>query len=100
MLYYVVHVYIEEAVATRWLDWMTSVHVPDVLRTRCFDSARLSQLLEPVRPGYKAYQVQYVTTSADRLEEYRQRHAAHLQDEHTQKFAGRFVASRYVYRDL
>lgn len=94
-IFYTVHVYIEESIAKEWQDWMIRVHIPDVMRTRCFDGSQISALIEPEKGGYKGFQIQYNTTS-DRFATYQLDFAARLQKEHTEKYAGRFIASRFI----
>jgi len=92
---YTVHIYIEETVSKEWQDWMIRVHIPDVMRTRCFDGNQISSLVEPVMEGYKGFQIQY-NTSPDRFSGYQSDFAERLQKEHTEKYQGKFFASRFI----
>ena len=44
----------QASVESDWVDWMTRVHVPDVLRTGCFSDCRLCKVLgsEGEQPSY------------------------------------------------
>ncbi len=96
---YTVHIYIEEAIAQEWQDWMIRVHIPDVMRTRCFDGSQISALVDPVKEGYQGFQIQYNTSSA-RFSDYQAHFAARLQKEHTEKYEGKFLASRFITANL
>ena len=94
MILYNVTVNIENAVADEWLQWMKEVHVPDVMRTGIFIQNTIFRILADEDSGGKSYSVQYTCESMEKYEEYREKYAAALQTEHTQKFKDRFVAFR------
>ncbi len=96
---YTVHIYIEESIAQEWLDWMMRVHIPDVMRTRCFDGSQINALVEPHKEGYKGFQIQYNTTR-ERFATYQSDFAERLQQEHTNRYHGRFLALRFVLESL
>ncbi len=93
---YSVTVQVDSALAAEWLGWMRSVHIPEVLATGCFRRCTVGQVLEP-RVGHReAFVLEYEATSGEALQEYRARHAEALQRAHTERYAGRFEASRSV----
>ncbi len=96
---YSVHIFIQESIADNWQDWMIRVHIPDVMRTRCFDGSQLSALIEPSKEGYRGFQIQYYTTPG-RFAVYQADFAARLQKEHAEKYVGKFMASRFVTKML
>ncbi len=96
---YTVHIYIEEAIAKEWQDWMIRVHIPDVMRTRCFDGSQIKSLIEPVKQGFLGFQIEYNTTP-ERFEDYQANFAARLQKMHTEKYEGKFIASRFITANL
>ena len=44
--YLQVEITIEAGIESEWLDWMTRVHVPDVVRTGCFFECHIYQVVE------------------------------------------------------
>ena len=96
---YTVHIYIETSIAKEWTEWMICTHIPDVMRTRCFDGSQISALLEPRKEGYHGFQIQYNTTP-ERFADYQSNFAARLQKEHTDRYQGRFLASRFITEEL
>ena len=96
---YSVHIYIENSFAKDWYEWMLGVHIPDVMRTRCFVGTKFSELIEPAKAGYQGYIIQYNTTE-ERLAEYQSNFAATLQAEHTARYEGHFLAERFISKNL
>lgn len=99
IIFYTVHIYIECAIAQEWQDWMIRVHIPDVMRTRCFDGSQITALVEPIKEGYQGFQIQYNTTS-QRFLAYQTNFAARLQKKHEEKYEGRFSASRFITKNI
>ena len=95
MIIYSVTVSIEPAIEQQWLDWMQSVHVPDVLRTGCFSECRIGKAMETDGPD-STYVMQYQCASLVDYHRYRDNFAPALQKDHTDRYAGRFRASRQL----
>ena len=99
MIIYSVTVAIEDSVEQDWLDWMKRVHVPDVVGTGCFSECRIHKVLES-GGGEQSYVLQYRCRSLEEYHRYRDNFAAALQKDHTDRFAGRFRASRQLLEEL
>lgn len=94
MIIYNVTVNIEESVQQEWLAWMKKTHIPEVINTGMFVSAKMSKVLVEEQMGGITYSIQYSCESKAKLDEYREKFAPQLQQEHTKKFQGKFVAFR------
>jgi hypothetical protein len=97
---YLVFIAIDRAIALDWLDWMQSVHIPDVLATGCFERAYLTRdpgLDTEDRDGYR---VVYLCPDRLSLDKYTLAFAPELQQEHTARYEGRFDARREVLEVL
>lgn len=94
MIIYNVTVNIEESVEQEWLKWMNETHIPEVMKTGMFISAKMTKVLVEEQMGGKTYSIQYTCESHSKLDEYQSKFAQKLQQEHTQKFQGKFVAFR------
>lgn len=94
MIIYNVTVNIEESVEKEWLQWMRETHIPDVLKTNLFSSAKMTKVLVEEQMGGITYSIQYSCASRSDLDKYQQLHAAKLQAEHQKKYQGKFVAFR------
>ena len=77
-----------------WLEWMKTVHIPDVMRTGMFMENRICRLLGDEDSGGKTYSIQYTCNSMKEYEQYQHDFAPALQTEHKEKFVDKFVAFR------
>lgn len=93
MLLYNVTTIIEEAAAERWLKWMETVHIPEVMATGKFVSHRLLKVLDSPNEGV-TYCAQYVTESRADYDDYQENFAPALQEEVNKNFENQFVAFR------
>jgi len=82
-----------------WLDWMRRVHVLDVLKTGCFTEATVYKMVEP-KGDEPTYVIQYRCPSMEEYQRYRDRFAPALQKEHSDRFSGRFRASRQILEEV
>ncbi|HMO37936.1 MAG TPA: DUF4286 family protein [Saprospiraceae bacterium] len=94
MILYNVTVKIEHAAHAEWLQWMKTVHIPDVMSTGLFLEYRMGRLLGMDEPDGVTYAIQYYLTDGATFEQYQAYYAPRLQAAHTEKFRGRFVAFR------
>jgi hypothetical protein len=93
MILYNVTVAIDPSVEKEWVNWMRSVHIPDVMATGCFIESRFSKVQTEEEEGL-SYAITYLCAHKELLEKYRNNYAPELQKEHSEKFNGRFAAFR------
>ncbi len=91
---YNVTVKIDIDINEEWLDWMKSVHIPDVMNTGKFLDWRIKKILGDEDPNGVTYAIQYTAPSMDAFLEYSQHHASKLQEEHKERYEGKYVAFR------
>lgn len=96
MIIYNVTVKIENSVADKWLDWMRSVHVPDVMKTGFFSKSQISRVISVHDTDGVTFSIQYHCASTSDLHKYQIQHAPKLQKEHTEKYKDKFVAFRSI----
>jgi|TARA_B110000977_G_scaffold40130_1_gene53979 hypothetical protein len=94
MIIYNVTVNIDETVHQEWLDWMNTKHIAQVMNTGLFTAAKMSKVLVEEQMGGLTYSIQYTCESIKKVDEYKAKFAPELQEEHTKKFQGKFVAFR------
>ena len=98
MIIYSVTITIEASIQSEWLNWMTSVHIGDVLKTGCFSECRMHKMIGS--DGDKpTYVMQYRCRSLEDYHRYQNNFAPALQKEHTARFSGRFRGSRLVMEE-
>lgn len=98
MIIYSVTIVLEPEVETDWVEWMSQVHVPDVLRTGCFLQARMHRVLEA---GNKpTYVLHYLCRTVEEYQRYRDQYAAALQAQHSKRYESRFSATRQILEEV
>jgi hypothetical protein len=93
MIIYNVTLSVDEDVAVEWLQWMKTVHIPDVMATGLFLDNRICRVLAEEEGGL-TYAVQYTCADMATYERYKSEHAPRLQAETQRKYGGRFAAFR------
>ena len=93
MILYNVTVSIDHDVHEDWVEWMKKTHIPDVMATGHFLESRISKV-HGEEEGGLTYAITYVSPSMQTLEEYQEKHAPRLQEEHSKIYGGKFVAFR------
>lgn len=98
MLIYHVTIKIDRSLAQEWLDWMQTVHIPEVMQSGCFQSHRLAKMqsADDEEDGV-TFSVQYLCPDQSTLDHYLKVHAPGLQLSHTNRYQGHFVAYRTVH---
>lgn len=97
VIIYSVTVSVERSSSAEWLDWMTSVHIPDVMNAGYFASYTIRRLVEPAgHPDKDTYVIEYECKSLERYQAYQREAAPALQRDHSERYRGRFVANRRV----
>ena len=92
MLIYNVTTNIEEAAHLQWLQWMKQRHIPAVLSTGKFLSAKFTKVMVEEDMGGVTYSVQYTLEDKATLERYYEEDAPRLREEVQQHFAGQLVS--------
>jgi phosphoribosylamine-glycine ligase len=74
--------------------WMQHKHIPEVLATGKFTSARMVRVLIEEEMGGTTYSVQYITDSKATLEKYYQEDAPKLREEGIKLFGDKMLSFR------
>ncbi len=95
MIIYNVTVNIDNSIHTDWLNWMKTVHIPDVMNTGFFLENRMAKVIttQEDETGH-TYAIQYTCANMEDLNEYQDKHSAPLQEAHGKRYQGKFVAFR------
>lgn len=84
---------VENDIKEEWLNWMKTVHIPDVMKTGYFIENMICKVLINEEQG-TTYSVQYTCADIRDYEEYKQLHAPRLQKEVALKYGNKVVAFR------
>jgi hypothetical protein len=95
MIIYNVTVNLEDDIHLDWLNWMKTVHIPDVMKTGYFIENKMCKVLstQEDETGH-TYAIQYTCACMHDLDEYQAKHSLALQKEHMDRYSGKFVAFR------
>lgn len=93
MLIYTVNVIIDQTIEKDWLQWMQSVHIPEVMQSKCFKSAEMAIRTDSSEQN-PHYEIRYYCEDVSIFENYQKNHAPALQKDHTEKYKGKFKAYR------
>jgi phosphoribosylamine-glycine ligase len=74
--------------------WMQHKHIPEMLATGKFSSAKMARVLIEEQMGGTTYSVQYTTDSKETLQKYYQEDAPKLRDEAVQLFGDKMLSFR------
>lgn len=94
MIIYNVTTNIHETAADQWLKWMQEIHIPEMLATGKFSSARLTRVIVEEEMGGLTYSVQFITESRELLESYYREDAPRLRQESMKLFADKALSFR------
>tara|TARA_B110000196_G_C20917083_1_gene553417 strand:+ start:125 stop:442 length:318 start_codon:yes stop_codon:yes gene_type:complete len=95
MILYNVTINIDYDVHDHWLKWMKEVHVPDVIDTGLFLNAKICRI-HAEEEGGKSYSIQYLLKNMTDYETYQKEFSSKLQQQHSLKYKGKFVAFRTI----
>lgn len=93
MYIYNVTINVDKSIHSEWLTWMQS-HIPDVLNTGKFVSAKMTQVLVEEEMGGITYSVQYTAKTREDLDAYYKEDADKLRTDGMKKFANKMLAFR------
>lgn len=94
MIIYNVTLNIDQTIHHQWLHWMQEVHIPDVLATGKFSSARLVKVHAEHEMEGITYAAQYFADSRESLERYKAEDAQRLREDGLRLFGDKMLAFR------
>jgi gamma-glutamylcyclotransferase (GGCT)/AIG2-like uncharacterized protein YtfP len=94
MYIYNVTTTLEPEVHEEWVRWMKEEHIPAILNTQTFLSAKMSRVLLEGDNNGITYSVQFAVTDKDKLEKYYKLDAPSLRQEAHQRFGGKAFSFR------
>ena len=86
-----VSINILESISQEWLYCMQITHIPKMMSTGLFLSAKMTRILVEEQMGGHKYSIKYTCESKSKLDQYKHEYASKLEEKHTKKFKGKFV---------
>ena len=100
MILYNVTVGIDPAIELEWLDWIKTVHIPDVMRTGMFESYKVFKVFSQQEGDNPSYSIQYFTESIEKVNTYLEEYAPALQQIHMKRYLNKHVAFRTLLEEV
>lgn len=97
MYIYNITVSIDESIHEEWLSWIKN-HIPEVLATGRFLSAKLTEVLVEEEMGGLTYSIQYTAKTREHLDDYYKHDADELRANSFRKFADKMLTFRTELR--
>lgn len=86
----------QHLVAKKWLEWLKSEHIPDIIATECFTHATILHLYESDDEEGMTYAVQYHSPGRESYQTYIDRFADSMRKRALEKWGEMFIAYRTV----
>ena len=91
---------VDRDIEQEWLQWMKEKHIPEVLKTGMFKSAKIYKVLHDQDDGSISYSVQYFAETIDHVQQFLEVFAPVLVAEHRKKFLNKHVAFRTLLEEV
>ena len=87
MILYNVTVSVDLEIEDDWVKWMKEIHIPEMMKTGCFNENKLLKLLNE-RPDVEGttFAVQFFAKNPSMIDEYLEKHAPNLRQRHMDRF--------------
>jgi len=99
MILYNITYNIEKDIETDWINWMRIVHIPKMMNTGYFSTVRLFRLLNIEDEG-STFSIQFMTESIEQIQEFLDKSAHTLANEHNFRYKNKHVAFQTVLQEL
>jgi hypothetical protein len=96
MIIYNVTVKVEQQIAEKWLNWLRTEHIPEIMNTGCFTDYKIVRLLEIDDSDGPTYAIQYSATTKDDYNKYIDLHSSEFIKKSFDKWGEQFIAFRSV----
>jgi hypothetical protein len=99
MILYNITYNIEKDIEADWIDWMKVVYIPKIMNTGYFSSVRFFRLLKIEDEG-STYSVQLMTHTIELIQEFLDKSAHTLAEDHNLRYKNKHVAFQTVLQEL
>ena len=94
MVIYNVTTHVESSIEKNWLKWMNEKHIPEMLATKKFKTAKIFKIINENDKGGVSYAAQYQCDNKICLEQYLNDFAPKLRHDAVKKFGDRILSFR------
>lgn len=96
MIVYNVTVKVDAGIASKWLEWLQTEHITEVIGTGCFTKASILKLLEVDETEGPTFAIQYFAESKAMYNQYIEKYAGLMRQKSYDKWGDKFIAFRSV----
>lgn len=83
-----------------FLNWMKTIHIPEVLQTGIFHEHKFFRLLHDSEDGSTNYCIQYFTESIEQMMQYEKHHASLLRAKTQERYQDKAIAFRTLLETI
>ena len=91
MIIYNITIKVDWSVAEDWVEWMQDIHIPEVLKTGCFEKYQFVRLLQLDETEGPTYAVQYYSETLSRYDYYLQHYNSTISCQVKDKWGEKYV---------
>lgn len=95
MIIYNVTVSVEESITSDWLNWMKTIHIPEVMETGLFTSAQINRVIAE-KDSNNTFAVSYKCLSMKDLHRYQVTFSDNLSKKHISRYGDKVIAFRSI----
>ncbi len=100
MILYNITVNISRMAEQEWMEWMKTVHIPEVLATGLPVAHKMLRLLTEVENEGTTYSVQFTFRTMEDFVAYEKGYQADLQQKHHARYKDRYVSFRTLLEEV
>ncbi len=100
MIIYNVTAKVDWSIADEWVQWMKEEHIPAVMETRCFKTARFVKLLEVDDTEGPTFAVQYYAERRSDYDTYARKFAPGFKNQILDKYGQKYMAFKSLMEDV
>ena len=100
MYIYNVTIKVSDSIKSDWLIWLKEEHIPDVMRTSCFESSNVLRLREVDDTEGPTYIVQYTCKNKENYDRYINHFATDMRNRSYEKWGNGFIAFRTLLEQM
>ncbi len=100
MILYNVTCLVDHSIHDEWLEWMRTIHLPEVMATGKFISHKIFKIDPHQEDSGTSYSIQYTLETRELLKEYSENEGLVLKAKTAKKYGDRLIAFRTILEEV
>ena len=88
MILYNITILVDKSIEQEWLEWITIKHIPNVLKTGCFLSAKINRIINNNEPN-QSFAISYECESMKKMHLYKTKYSKKLSNDYLERFGNK-----------